>query len=81
MYVVQPDLVAPGVKIISAVPSVTYPPADNGYGILSGTSVSAAHVAGIMAMLKAIHPHWSPAALKSALMTTGKFKFRWRLLI
>ncbi|KAM7525955.1 hypothetical protein LguiA_015857 [Lonicera macranthoides] len=70
--ILKPDLVAPGVTIISAVPSVAYPPADNGYSILSGTSVSAAHVAGIMAMLKAIHPDWSPAALKSALMTTAR---------
>lgn len=35
--------------------------------------MSGPHVSGIMALLKSLHPDWSPAALKSALMTTGMY--------
>jgi subtilisin family serine protease len=29
------------------------------------------HVSAIVAILKSVHPTWTPAALKSALVTTG----------
>ena len=65
----KPDLIAPGASILAGVA----PPGNNGrlFNIYSGTSMSSPHVAGLAALLKQLHPDWSPMAIKSALMTTG----------
>jgi subtilisin family serine protease len=68
---------APGVGVIAAYSKVsaTLLPSDDRrvpYNIMSGTSVSCAHVAGIAALIKARYPDWSPAMIKSAIMTTGE---------
>jgi hypothetical protein len=65
----KPDLVAPGVAVVGAVA----PPSSSGrlWDLRSGTSVSAPHVAGLAAFLLSVHPTWTPARLKSAMMTTA----------
>ncbi|KAH0980256.1 hypothetical protein GBA52_007433 [Prunus armeniaca] len=68
--ILKPDIAAPGVNILAAT-SLRDPLWEGGYRMESGTSMSTPHVAGIVALLKAMHPNWSPAAIKSALVTTA----------
>jgi subtilisin family serine protease len=66
----KPDISAPGVAILSSVPSSSSnEPA--GWTILDGTSMSTPAVAGAAALLLEAHPEWTPAVVKSALMTTA----------
>ncbi|XP_070675608.1 subtilisin-like protease SBT4.3 [Malus domestica] len=75
--VFQPDISAPGYEILAAFPPVlpiTDFPGDKRhakYNLASGTSIACPHAAGVAAYVKAFHPDWSAAAIKSSLMTTG----------
>ena len=62
----KPDLVAPGLNIFSAYA------APNAMGLMSGTTMAAAQVAGAAAIMKSVYPHWSPSAIQSALIMTAK---------
>ncbi|WP_234330610.1 S8 family serine peptidase [Streptomyces acidiscabies] len=66
--VLKPDISAPGVTILAAVA----PPSNRGhdFDFYSGTSMSAPHITGLAAIYLALHPKWSPMAIKSAMMTT-----------
>ncbi|EFH49798.1 hypothetical protein ARALYDRAFT_909167 [Arabidopsis lyrata subsp. lyrata] len=69
-YILKPDIAAPGVDILAAsIPFIEG--AENGFIALSGTSMSAPVVTGVVALLKAVHSDWSPAAIHSALVTTA----------
>src|SRR5262249_31011003 len=46
------DLAAPGVNILSTLPS-------DSYGSLSGTSMSTPYVTGVIALVRTIHPNWT----------------------
>lgn len=70
----KPDILAPGSLIWAAwAPNGTDEAnyIGEGFALVSGTSMAAPHIAGIAALVKQKHPHWSPAAIKSALMTTS----------
>ncbi|KAI4330442.1 hypothetical protein MLD38_028732 [Melastoma candidum] len=66
--ILKPDVAAPGLNIIAAwSPAVS----QMQFNILSGTSMSCPHITGIAALIKSVHPTWSPSAVKSAIMTTA----------
>ncbi|XP_020675383.1 subtilisin-like protease SBT1.5 [Dendrobium catenatum] len=73
--ILKPDVIAPGVNILSAWPfkAGTHEISDNTKNFIMerGTSMAAPHVSGVAALLKKLHPDWSPAAIKSAIMTTA----------
>ncbi|KAI3846359.1 hypothetical protein MKX03_035518 [Papaver bracteatum] len=73
----KPDIAAPGVNILAAwigTNDTSEAPAGqkpSPFNLLSGTSMSCPHVAGIAATIKARNPSWSPSAIRSAIMTTA----------
>nr|CAD1826634.1 unnamed protein product [Ananas comosus var. bracteatus] len=78
--VLKPDITAPGVSILAAYTGASGPTglAFDDRRVLfnseSGTSMSCPHVSGIAGLLKALHPEWSPSAIKSAIMTTSRIQ-------
>ncbi|KAJ8632445.1 hypothetical protein MRB53_025781 [Persea americana] len=68
--ILKPDIAAPGVNVLAAF-TPKDPDAYQGFAFKTGTSMSCPHVSGIVALLKSLHPSWSPAAIRSALTTTG----------
>ncbi len=66
-FYLKPDLTAPGSSILSCAPGGTGSFHQN-YSYASGTSMSAPHVAGGAALLKQLHPEWTPAEIKSLLV-------------
>jgi subtilisin family serine protease len=74
---IKPDVTAPGVQALAGMtpqPDSTTPtngPPGNLYQAIAGTSMSSPHAAGVSALVKAAHPSWTPAEIKSALMTSS----------
>ncbi|KAJ3680060.1 hypothetical protein LUZ60_016338 [Juncus effusus] len=73
--ILKPDILGPGVNILAAWPFQVGPNSKNHTGatfnVISGTSMSTPHLSGIAALVKSMHPDWSPASIKSAIMTTA----------
>jgi subtilisin family serine protease len=69
----KPDIVAPGASILSAgnTPGAEGLAQHLGFGLSSGTSMAAPHVAGGAALLRQVHPDWTTSDVKSALMSTA----------
>jgi subtilisin family serine protease len=71
--ILKPDVTAPGVNILAGfTPDAVNKTPGERYGYLSGTSMATPHVAGAAALLLEKNPGWTPAMLKSALMTTAR---------
>lgn len=74
--IIKPDITAPGVQILAATSPTQFNFGGNEQGenfaYLQGTSMSGPHIAGIAALLIEQHPDWSPAQVKSAMMTSAR---------
>lgn len=72
----KPDITAPGVQILAGHTPLPATIAGGSPGELfqsiQGTSMSSPHVAGAGALLRALHPDWTPGQIKSALMSTAR---------
>ncbi len=64
--ILKPDLIAPGTEILGA-----WKGGGTDYLIINGTSMAAPHVTGGAALLKAVHPGWTPSMIASALLMTA----------
>jgi len=54
------DVAAPGQNTVSTMPG-------NRYQTMSGTSMASPHVTGVLALMKSVHPTWTPAQMITAL--------------
>ncbi|KAF0902544.1 hypothetical protein E2562_018046 [Oryza meyeriana var. granulata] len=73
----KPDVLAPGLNILAAWPGdvpvsmVDLDTRRSEYNIISGTSMACPHAAGVAALIKKRHGDWTPAMIRSAMMTTA----------
>ncbi|WP_223668599.1 S8 family serine peptidase [Kangiella shandongensis] len=69
-----PGIVAPGTDIYSAFsddqPFTLYP-SPTEFNMISGTSMSSPHIAGVLTLIKQAHPDWTPSEVMSALQLTA----------
>ena len=68
-FALKPDIVTPGVRITA--PKANYGSGDP-YWTLSGTSMASPVTAGAAALVLQLHPTWSPAQVKYALMSSAQ---------
>jgi minor extracellular serine protease Vpr len=67
---VKPDVVAPGVNVLSSIPHqfCGAPPC---FAFFQGTSMATPHLAGSAAVVRWLHPDWSAAEIRSAIVNTA----------
>ena len=69
---VKPDVTSVGVNVLSSITCVNKGPGcpgdGSGWAFFQGTSMSTPHIAGSAAVVKDLHPTWSPAQIKSVLV-------------
>ena len=74
--VLKPDILRPSINRLGA-----HTMSPTSFEYMSGTSMACPHLLGIAAMLMSLHPTWSPAMIKSAIMTTSDWRDKTRMPI
>ena len=69
-YRVKPDVVAPGVNVLSSIPT-SYCGGSTCWAFFQGTSMATPHLAGSAAVVIWQHPCWSAAQIRSAIVNTA----------
>jgi subtilisin family serine protease len=72
VYIMKPEVIAPGVSIRSTVPATGYLGDPSRYASLNGTSMATPHVAGGAALLLQWNPAQTPADLKSRIVGSAR---------
>ena len=77
-YAIKPDLTSVGVNVLSSEACDTSGACgnDGDWAFYAGTSMSSPHVAGSAAVIRGLHPTWTPAQIKSALVNTSDLVVR-----
>ncbi len=73
--IIKPDVTAPGEHILAGHSPIILPQfgvPGQLFQVIGGTSMASPHVAGVLALIKQVHPDWTPAMAKSAVMTTAR---------
>lgn len=67
---VKPDVMAPGVNIVSSIPR-SYCGGAPCFAFFNGTSMASPHLAGSAAIVRQQHPDWTAAQVRSAIVNTA----------
>jgi subtilisin family serine protease len=72
---IKPDVTAPGLQVLAGETPVPIDPAAGPPGqwfqSIAGTSMSSPYAAGVAALIRSVHPGWTPGQVRSALMTSA----------
>jgi minor extracellular serine protease Vpr len=69
---IKPDVVAPGVNVLSSTPITTACKEAPCFAFFQGTSMATPHLAGSAAVVRGQHPSWSAAEVRSAIVNTAE---------
>ena len=72
-YRLKPEVLAVGVNVVAARANGTKKGTiiNNYYTMMSGTSMATPHIAGAVALIKQVHPSWTPEQVKAVLVETA----------
>ncbi len=68
---VKPDVVAPGVNVLSSIPQSYCDAGVDCFAFFQGTSMATPHLAGAAAIVVQAHPDWPAWAVRSAVVNTA----------